>query len=372
MDAAAADPGTVEEHRFPCPSCGADLRFAPGSDSLVCGHCGHEAPIAAPRGGIRELDLRAAERDDIAAADMEETRVARCGSCGAQVEFQPGVHANSCPFCASPLVTGTGTHRHIKPQAQLPFLLMEEEARAAMKRWLGRLWFAPSDLRKFASAERALDGIYVPYWTYDAETRTDYTGRRGTVYHENRRVSLVRDGKRSVGTRRVEKVRWRRVSGRVARDFDDVLVLASRSLPRRFTEAIAPWDLSALVAYDPRYLAGFRAEGYAIPVQEAYSEAREIMNAVIRQDVRDDIGGDRQDVGQLRTDVGRLTFKHVLLPVWLAAYRYRGRSYRFVVNGRTGAVEGERPWSVIKVAVAVILMLAAAAAIATLQISNSY
>lgn len=107
-------------------------------------------------------------------------------------------------------------------------------------------------------------------------------------------------------------------------------------------------------------------------MQEAYSEAREIMNAVIRQDVRDDIGGDRQDVGQLRTDVGRLTFKHVLLPVWLAAYRYRGRSYRFVVNGRTGAVEGERPWSVIKVAIAVILMLAAAAAIATLQISNSY
>ena len=133
---------------------------------------------------------------------------------------------------------------------------------------------------------------------------------------------------------------------------------------------MAPWDLSALSAYEPRFLAGFRAEGYGVPVEEAYGEAREIMNQVIASDVRADIGGDHQRITQMQTEVGQLTFKHVLLPVWLAAYRYRGRSFRFVINGRTGAVEGERPYSAVKIALAILLGLLVALALAYLQISG--
>jgi predicted RNA-binding Zn-ribbon protein involved in translation (DUF1610 family) len=371
MEPTRAEAGApAEDHRFPCPACGGDLRYAPDAVLLRCDHCGHEEPIPDARGGLAELDLRAAERSDLPPGAMETTRVARCGSCGAQVEFDAAIHASECPFCASPMVTDTGLHRHIKPQAQLPFLLSEEDARAAMQRWLGRRWFAPSDLTKFARAHRKMDGIYVPYWTYDAETRTRYSGQRGTVYHETHQVSVVVNGKRRTQPQQVAKVRWSPVQGSVARDFDDVLVLASRSLPKTYTDALAPWDLSALSAYDPRYLAGFRAEGYGVPVEDAYGEARAEMDQVIAGDVRRDIGGDRQQIGRMDTDVGRLTFKHVLLPVWIAAYRYGGRSYRFVVNGRTGTVAGERPYSKIKIAFAVLLAILAAMALAYLQINE--
>jgi hypothetical protein len=215
-----------------------------------------------------------------------------------------------------------------------------------------------------------MQGIYVPYWTYDAETRTEYTGQRGTVYHESQPVQMVVNGRRQTVMQQVARVRWSPARGRVARDFDDVLVLASRSLPKRFTDALAPWDLSALSTYDPRFLAGFRAEGYGVPVEEGYGEAREVMNGVIQADVRRDIGGDQQRIGQLETEVGRLSFKHVLLPVWLAAYRYRDRTFRFVVNGRTGSVEGERPYSSAKIAAAIALALIVAALIAWFQISQ--
>ena len=301
---------------------------------------------------------------------LEAARFARCPSCGAQVEFDAAIHAKECPFCASPIVTDTGVARVIKPQAQLPFLLGEEAARAEMRKWLGRLWFAPSDLRDYAKAHRRMDGIYVPYWTYDAETRTEYSGQRGTVYYESRLVPVTVNGRRQMVTQQVARVRWTPARGRVARAFDDVLVLGSRSLPKRFTDALAPWDLSALSAYEPRFLAGFRAEGYSVPVEEAYGEAREIMNQVIASDVRADIGGDHQRITQMQTEVGQLTFKHVLLPVWLAAYRYRGRSFRFVINGRTGAVEGERPYSAVKIALAILLGLLVALALAYLQISG--
>lgn len=356
----------VEDHRFPCPACGSALRFAPGAGRLTCAHCGNEEPVPETRGAIPELDLRAAAA--LPPAEMEEMRIAACANCGANVEFDEDLHAKECPFCAAPIVTGTGLHRHIKPQAQLPFLVTEDEARSAMQGWLRRLWFAPSDLRRHARAERAMQGVYVPYWTYDAETRTDYTGQRGRVHYENRPVRTMVKGRSRMVTQRVARVAWTPVRGRVARRFDDVLVLGSRSLPKSFTDALAPWDLSALSAYDPRYLAGFRAEGYGVPVEEGYAEAKAMMNEIIEADVRRDIGGDRQRVGALETEVGALSFKHVLLPVWMAAYRFRGRSFRFVVNGRTGAVRGERPYSRVKIALAILAALIAAIVLAALQV----
>ena len=181
----------------------------------------------------------------------------------------------------------------------------------------------------------------MPYWTYDAQTQTSYIGERGTIYYETRTVR--RNGKTM--QQRVARTRWRKASGRVARAFDDVLVLASLSLPKSFTDAIAPWNLSELTPYNPEYLAGFRAEGYRIVLPDGFTEARAYMDRMISRDIRFDIGGDKQRVHRADTDIDGITFKHVLLPIWMAAYKYRGKTYRFVVNGQTGAVKGERPYS---------------------------
>ena len=107
----------AEQHRFPCPTCGADLRFEPASGMLKCQHCGHEEAVPAPGGPIPELDLRAVEHDSLPADIVEEHRFAQCPSCGAQIELGLDDHARECPFCASPIVTDTGPHRQIKPQA---------------------------------------------------------------------------------------------------------------------------------------------------------------------------------------------------------------------------------------------------------------
>jgi len=353
---AASMGGAAGEHRFPCEQCGADYRFDPDRGQLVCDHCGHVGEIAQAgpwEATIRELDFETALAGDLDAQEIEETRVLTCPNCGAQVEFDEATHAAECPFCDTPVVTGTGTHRHIKPRGVLPFALDEGAARQAMTDWLGRLWFAPNGLQDYARKGRRMQGIYVPYWTFDADTRSRYRGERGIVYYETRAVT--RNGKRQQV--RVAKVRWTPVSGRVARAFDDVLVLASRSLPKAYTDGLEPWDLAALEPYRPEFLAGFRAEGYQVELEEGFVEARARMDAVIARDVRFDIGGDRQRIHDIDTDVDDVTFKHILLPVWLAAYKFRGKTYRFVVNGRTGKVQGERPWSAWKIAIAVALAL---------------
>lgn len=352
----------VSEHRFPCDQCGADYRFEPGKGQLICDHCGHSEEISGGpwRGGaLRELDFDNAIAQKLPEAEIEETRVSKCPNCAAEVEFDPDTHAKECPFCATPIVTDTGTHRHIKPKGVLPFAFEERQARKAMTDWLGRLWFAPNGLKEYARKGRRMQGIYVPYWTFDADTKSRYSGQRGTVYYVTKTVTV--DGKPQ--QRREAKVRWTPASGRVQRFFDDVLVLASRSLPQSYTRALEPWDLSGLEPYQPQYLAGFRAEAYAVELKDGFTEARAHMDKVIERDVRFDIGGDRQRIHSIDTAVSEVTFKHVLLPVWLAAYKYRGKTYRFVVNGQSGRVQGERPYSAWKIAFAVVTAVVIAAGV---------
>ena len=390
-------PTPQTEYRYPCENCGASLRFQPGQQVLVCDYCGHEqrigdgaarAPARQRQGGVEgetailqdpetgralqwdaghkspdliELPLERGLQLDAGATIAQEVRTLSCPNCGAQFEMSGDEHASACPFCATPVVTDTGITRKIKPQGVLPFVLSEDQARSAMEDWLGGLWFAPSGLSAYARGGRKMRGVYQPFWTFDADTASTYSGQRGDAYYETVYVTQEVNGRRQQVPRQVRRIRWRGVRGRVARHFNDVLVLASASLPRRFSDGMTPWDLSHLRPYRPDYLAGFEAEGYTIPLSDGHAIARQDMAGVILNDARRDIGGDEQRVEQIRTDYSSETFKHVLLPVWAAAYRYNGRSFRFVVNGQSGRVMGERPYSVWKIAAAVIAALVALA-----------
>ena len=353
----------ASEHRYPCAQCGAQLRFAPGQTELTCDHCGHVQQIAAAGDrkrarALAEHDLQAGLRDDLPEAATEDIRTTTCTSCGAQIEMQGATHAAECPFCASPVVLDTGAHRLIKPQALVPFQLTEGQARDAMVKWMGSLWFAPSTLLEYARKGRAMNGIYVPFWTFDADSASAYTGQRGEYYYETRTVTVTVNGRQEQRQEQVRKTRWFPASGNVARRFDDMMVMASTSLPQRLGNELTPWDLSALEPCSPDYLAGFQAEGYTVALADGHATARTRMAAIIEDDVRRDIGGDEQRVSSVDTRWWDETFKHVLLPVWMAAYKYNGKSYRFLVNGQTGEVQGERPWSIWKIGFAVLLVAA--------------
>jgi hypothetical protein len=197
----------------------------------------------------------------------------------------------------------------------------------------------------------------VPYWTFDADTRSRYRGQRGEYYYETQTVTVNVNGRAERRQQQVRRTRWYPASGSVARRFDDVLVTASSSLPQPFGDELTPWDLGELVPYQPDYLAGFRAEGYTIPLADGHKTARQRMAAVITRDVAADIGGDEQRIEAIETRHAAETFKHILLPVWTAAYKYNGKSYLFLVNGQTGEVQGQRPYSIWKILFAILLAL---------------
>lgn len=352
MPSPASNP---EPRRFPCAQCGASLAYAPGTDVLRCGHCGHENRIAGSAAPIQEQDFRETLRALATSAPLRENIAIHCDSCGASYSFDPATHAGQCPFCGSPVVAKTEQHRQLQVQALLPFKIGRDPARATFQRWLGSLWFAPGGLKDYARNDARLSGMYVPYWTYDADTATRYQGERGNDYQVQEAYRAIENGQEVERVRIVTKTRWTPAAGAVSRFFDDVLVLASRSLPQAVTENLEPWDLVNLTLYREEYLSGFQSEMYQVGLEDGFERARERMAPVIRRDVELDIGGDHQRIHALDTRYGEIRFKHVLLPVWMSAFRFRDKTYRFVVNGRTGEVQGERPYSGWKIALAILL-----------------
>jgi len=153
-------------------------------------------------------------------------------------------------------------------------------------------------------------------------------------------------------SRMVPKVRWTPVQGKTQRHFDDLLIGATRTLPRKITDWLEPWDLENLVPYTEEYLSGFQSEVYQVALDEGFEHAERVMKQAVRRDVKGSIGGDQQRIQRLHTTHSNTTFKHLLLPLWTAAFTFKGKTYRFVVNGRNGKTRGERPYSVIKIAIA--------------------
>lgn len=341
-----------------CTSCGALLKFKPGTRHLACEYCGSQNEIAQPAEAtdkIEEISLDRFLANNFEQEEKVEVATVKCDGCHAVSTFDPKTSSDKCPFCASPLVVKSGTTSKMhKPQYVLPFGIDEKKARENFAQWIKSLWFAPNELKHYTDRSGKINGMYLPFWTFDCSTQTSYSGQRGDYYYVTESYDAVENGKTVRRTRQVQKTRWTSASGTVANMFDDILIEASSSLPKDKLRSLEPWDLKNLVAYNDKYLSGFRTETYQVDVKTGYHLAKERMEPVIESTIRSDIGGDTQMIHYAHAIYKNPSFKHILLPVWLSAYRYNNKGYQILINARTGEVQGDRPYSAVKIALAVL------------------
>jgi DNA-directed RNA polymerase subunit RPC12/RpoP len=356
--------------KFPCPQCGARLDFDPGSRGLKCPYCGHNEVIEPSTRGVDERDWdgywsrQVADETPLPGRSSQVT----CQGCGAVVLLQDQVATDRCPYCATHLENEPEVAQAmVPPGGLLPFAVTQRQAIDAFDAWIAGRWFAPRGLKQFANLGK-LAGVYVPFWTYDSMTYTYYTGERGDDYQETEsywatETDASGNTRQVRKTRTVTKTRWTSVSGEVQHFFDDVLIYASHSLPLDLVESLPPWDLEQLDEFKADFLSGFQTERYTIGLSEGFVKAQAIMDEHIRELCRQDIGGDHQRLHGVSTQHVGVSFKHLLLPTWLAAYRYHERPFRILVNGRTGKVVGTRPYSAWKIVLFVLMILALIAAL---------
>ncbi|MET8001429.1 hypothetical protein [Nonomuraea glycinis] len=345
----------------PCGGCGASVRYAPGTAVLRCPYCGHEQPIAAPARQVREHSFDAFLAQP-RAGEVAAHRFS-CPGCGARTESD--ALSTNCQFCATALVADTSKGAQVAPEAVLPFALDRRAARDAMRGWTRTRWFAPNRLKKVSEAE-SMKSTYLPHWTFDAGTVSDYSGQRGEHYY----VTETYTSNGQTKTRQVRRTRWYSASGRVSRHFDDVLVAATGKLPRERLDALEPWALERAVPFEPGYLSGHHSLRYDTEPDSGLEQAKAKMAKVIEDDCKRHIGGDTQRLHDVRTGYSGVTFKLVLLPVWIGSYLYGGRPYQIMINGVGGEVQGDRPYSTVKITLAVLAAVAVVAALVLLYLGQ--
>lgn len=247
--------------------------------------------------------------------------------------------------------------RFWRPKEFFLFRITQKQADAGLLQWLKSRWFAPGALKQFAQPD-AITGVYLPFWTYDTHTTSYYTGERGEYYFTTETYT-ERDaqGRQVTRTRQVRQTRWRPASGAIPRWFDDVLVPAATSLPQNRLDGLEPWDLMELKSYDPAFLSGFKAQRYQVDLTQGFERVKQTAAGVIKGDVRKNIGGDEQRIHEITTQYSAITFKHLLLPVYAGAYSFNQKVFQIIVNGRTGEIQGDRPYSFGKIALLVLSIL---------------
>lgn len=326
----------------------------------MCAHCGHAEAIEGPDHEVLEYDLQAALRAAPRARRRTEVREVACAACGARSEVAPDRTALRCGYCDQPVVVSEDDPERILPKSLLPFAVPADRARQRLRAWLKSRWFRPNDLAREADLHR-LRGRYVPAWTYDAQTDSYWTALSGYHYWVSESTTDAQ-GRRQ--TRRVQKTRWVPSSGTYDHFFNDWLVYATRALPAHLLDDLGRWPLAGLVPYDPTYLAGHEAERYAVDLAEGWDRARTGLAAEIRSACARRVPGDTHTALRVRTTYRDMTWKHLLLPMWIVAYRYRGKTWRIVVNGQTGQVDGEAPLSWTKILGLVLIIVAVVAVVA--------
>lgn len=361
-----APPDDGEERRFPCKGCGAGLHYIPGSLSIQCSYCGFKENIPHTADEISEFcynEYLAKPKRGLGV----EGRDVQCQPCAAIIRFEAQTKSTRCPFCGTVLVDvksdeGGGD---VRPEAVAPFAITQKFAENAFHKWVRSLWFAPGLLKQEANRTQ-IRGVYCPYWTYDAHTMSSFSGLRGDHYYVTQTYTTRINGKPATQTRQVRRTRWRPVSGTHEQFFDDTTVCGSG------VDLQLSYSKENLKPYDPAFLAGFDAQLPDIRVEDGWGRAKSVISDRIRAACCRKIGGDVQTGVKVQTAWRGITFKMVLLPVFVSTYRYKNKTYRFQVDGQTGKVSGQRPWSFWKIAglLCVIALLLLSAALAAGALTN--
>ncbi|WP_289060532.1 DNA helicase PriA [uncultured Zobellia sp.] len=343
------------EHKKPCANCGAELKFKPGSHQLKCEYCGYEEFIEQAKSSFEELELEHYLKVVGENAYTETIDVLHCKNCGANQHVEENYKSLKCIYCSEPLILeDIEKEGWIVPGALVPFQIDAKRAKSIFKTWVGKIWFAPNKLKRAALDPEGLHGLYLPYWTFDADLHAKYQGQRGDYYYETQRVKT----KNGTQTRQVRKTRWSSASGVVQGFVDDILINASEKKRRDIPAKIAFWNVKELVPFNSKYLSGFVTEKYTVSLKEghhsSFQKAKQIANTWIRKD----IGGDTQRISHADIKLANETFKHVLLPVYISSYRYNKKEYNFYINGQTGELSGTRPYSFWKIFFLILFVLA--------------
>ncbi|MBP5384818.1 MAG: hypothetical protein J6Y57_07580 [Lachnospiraceae bacterium] len=344
---------TLKETDRKCPDCGGVMDFDPATGGLHCPYCDHKEEIKRAEDKperAQELDFASAELTGNCDWGVAQKTVT-CKSCGATSVYDALEVANECPYCGSNQVMEANDVSTLAPNGVVPFRITVKQAGENFTSWLKHKWFCPREAKENAKADQ-FQGVYLPYWTFDADTDTNYTAQYGI----ERRVKDG-DDERTVTD-------WYSTNGRYQHFIDDELVLASNHHDSSILRMIEPFDTADNKTYKPEYIAGYAAERYSLGLKDAWEKAKQYiknrLSNLIESKIRSDHNADSVRNLAMHTTYSNITYKYLMLPIYISSFRYKDKVYQFMVNGQSGKVGGRSPISALRVALFILICIAIA------------
>lgn len=341
----------AEENVYRCEGCGGIMEFDAATQSLKCPNCDSVVEIISEKQTIVEhrLDLSAKKKLQVA---EKTTQTMECTGCGAQIEVDKNETAAQCPYCGSNYVLASKQEEIMVPDAVVPFQLDQNAVKDSFRKWIKGRWLAPSSLKNLYQ-HGGFRGIYLPYWTFDAQSECWYTAQGG-------RERTVRYKDSEGNTRTRTEVDWYFTKGHFHHFFDDVQIPASKRFGSGMFKGIGDFDFKRQVPYAPEYISGFLAENFNVSLDEGHGKAVMEMDSELRSMSAADVRKryDRVKDVHINRNYTEQTFKYLLLPVYSTSYSYNGKDYNVLINGQSGKVSGEYPKSPVKIAIIVVIIIA--------------
>ena len=342
----------------PCPSCGCPVE----PDDQFCPACGtpHEVKVAA----------------NAPPAEVTDKKYFHCETCGANVSIDPQELSYVCPFCDSTYVVEYSpdvTGRQL-PEFVIAFRVTPDEAMKKFREWIkGNAWYRPGDLH-MAQIEDKLRGVYLPFWSFSMLAQSRWEASIGEHYYITETYTTMEKGKMVTKTRRVQRTEWWPLAGKHHKYYSGYMISASKGLSQADADRIKPFTLLAAKRYQPYFLAGWAAEEYQMEIAEAKQVCYEEFYRRERSFITQFLPGDTSKGLVVSTDFSSENSDLYLLPIYLLTYRYQDKIFRFLVNGQTGRIAGDKPVSwkriwgaigagvgVVAVIIIIIMLIAAAA-----------
>jgi predicted RNA-binding Zn-ribbon protein involved in translation (DUF1610 family) len=349
-------PTTDQAVSYDCPNCGANVAYNVSAGGITCEYCGYIAPVASTRVG------KSADSFEFTLETLSQARrgwgaqrqVLHCNSCGGELSIPTGALTTTCAFCASNQVNLiTTSEETLRPRFLIPFKITPEGTPPLARTWLGKGWYHPNALAENV-AVRNFVGIYLPFWTFKAKVDAQWQAQVG--YQKTERVFNHRKKEWEVHIR----TNWVWEDGRVILNVNDLLIpgTAPKHLSYAILKQLYPFLIVDLVAYSPDYLAGWRAQAYETTLTNAWEMGKQTIREDAKQACYQQIPSSQVRNFSMSADFSDQSWRYILLPIYLAAYRYEGKVYQVMINGQTGTVAGSKPVAWWKVWLAIAALLA--------------
>lgn len=292
---------------YKCKNCGGNVVYDPETKKMRCKNC-----------------------DSIDMFDIQEDANAfSCINCGATIEETEDTIAFKCEYCGAYQVLETKITGEKIPHLVLPFQITRKEAEEALRREFKKRFFTPEEFLSARTLEK-MEGIYVPFWLYDYKVNLDYEG-------EGKKVSVTRSGNKETTT-----TSYYNVVRNLDITFDKLPADASKGMPDDVMDLLEPFHYNNLELFDKKYLSGFLGEGYQYTAEDLKERIKDRVSMDAKTVLRETITG-YSSVTPYRNELTYLEEKdqYALLPVYVYEFEFKGKTYKYHINGQTGKVIGE-------------------------------